>query len=74
MAYHVEGSEVGLGKSMFILLHGLVLKEHVKSNPDKWNIRVLVPKGKLTTSSFPSMKKINVEPTTTLDLNIFIVS
>jgi hypothetical protein len=31
MAHHVGESEVGLGKSMFILLHGLVLKQHVKT-------------------------------------------
>jgi hypothetical protein len=30
MAHHVRESEVGLGKNMFILLHGLVLKGHVK--------------------------------------------
>jgi hypothetical protein len=29
MAHHVRESEVGLGKSMFILLHGLVLKGHM---------------------------------------------
>jgi hypothetical protein len=37
-------------------------------------ILVLVLEGKLVIAKFPSMKRTSIEPTTTLDLDAFIVS